>query len=135
MRGHAGEHRCMASAVMAPDLRRFVAAKIHSVPMLEALLLLRSRDDGWATGDLAERLYLPESKVAQLVADLCREQLARIEDGRAFYAPATQDIERLVDTLVATYSRQVVAVTELIHSGVGRQARDFADAFVLRRDE
>ncbi|WP_407908437.1 hypothetical protein [Lysobacter claricitrinus] len=125
----------MANAVMAPELRRFVAAKIHSIPMLEALLLVRSRDDGWATVELAERLYLPESKVAQLVADLVREQLARIDSGRACYAPASVEIEQLVDALVATYSRHVVAVTELIHSGVGRQARSFADAFVLRRDE
>ncbi|WP_205289363.1 hypothetical protein [Lysobacter sp. TY2-98] len=120
---------------MTSDLRRFVVAKIHSVPMLEALLLLRSRDDGWATGELAARLYLPESRVRQLLGELCHERLATMDGDRARYAPTSADVEQIVDALAATYSRHVVAVTELIHSGVGRQARDFADAFVLRRDE
>lgn len=125
----------MAGAVLAPDLRRFVVAKIHSVPMLEALLLLRSREGGWLLRELAERLYLPESRIAQLLAELCHERLAQVDGDRARYAPVGDDVERMVDALATTYNRQVVAVTELIHSGVGRQARDFADAFVLRRDE
>ncbi|WP_189450285.1 hypothetical protein [Cognatilysobacter xinjiangensis] len=125
----------MATAMLAPDLRRFVVAKIHSVPMLEALLLLRSRADGWTMRELAERLYLPEPRVDALVAELCREDLATHADGVARYAPASGELARLVDELAGTYSRRVVAVTELIHSSVGRQARDFADAFVMRRDE
>ena len=120
---------------MTPDLRRFVVAKIHSVPMLEALLLLRSRGDGWAAGELAARLYLPESRVRQLIGELCHERLAQLENDRVRYAPVSADIERMIDALAVTYSRHVVAVTEVIHSGVGRQARDFADAFVLRRDD
>ncbi|HZX79603.1 MAG TPA: hypothetical protein VFE72_01445 [Lysobacter sp.] len=125
----------MATAMLAPDLRRFVVAKIHSVPMLEALLLLRSRGDGWSLRELAERLYLPEARVGALVDELCREALAARDDGLARYAPANAELARLVDELASTYSRRVVAVTELIHSGIGRQARDFADAFVMRRDE
>jgi DNA primase large subunit len=125
----------MAAAPLAPDLRRFVAAKIHSVPMLEALLLLHSRREGWTRGDLAGRLYLPDARVDTLVRELCRERLARLEDETVLYAPADAAIAALVDELAATYSRHVVAVTEIIHSGLERKARDFADAFVLRRDE
>ena len=125
----------MAAAPLAPDLRRFVAAKIHSVPMLEALLLLHSRQGGWTRGDLAGRLYLPDARVETLVRDLCRERLARLDDDTVHYAPEDDAIAALVDELAATYSRHVVAVTEIIHSGLERKARDFADAFVLRRDE
>ncbi|WP_133477926.1 hypothetical protein [Cognatilysobacter segetis] len=125
----------MAAAPLAPDLRRFVAAKIHSVPMLEALLLLHGRDGDWTRSELAGRLYLPDARIDTLVRDLCREQLARVEGDTVRYAPADPAIAALVDQLAATYSRHVVAVTEIIHSGLERKARDFADAFVLRRDE
>ena len=125
----------MAVVSLTPDLRRFVVAKIHSVPMLEALLLLRTRAQGWAVGELAERLYLPEAKVQALLAMLQAEGLARIEPGLTFYAPASSTSADLVERLAETYSRRVVEVSELIHSGLERQARDFADAFRLRRDE
>ena len=125
----------MAAAPLAPDLRRFVAAKIHSVPMLEALLLLHAREGGWTRSDLAGRLYLPDARVETLVRDLCRERLAEVEGDTVRYAPADSTIAALVDQLAATYSRHVVAVTEIIHSGLERKARDFADAFVIRRDE
>ena len=125
----------MVAATLAPDLRRFVAAKIHSVPMLEALLLLHGREGGWTRSELAGRLYLSDARVEALVRDLCRERLARLDGETVAYAPDTPAIAGLVDQLAATYSRHVVAVTEIIHSGLQRKARDFADAFVIRRDE
>lgn len=103
--------------------------------MLEALLLLRSREAGWSRAELAARLYLPEARVDALVRELCRERLARIDGDAVRYSPEDASISALVDELAGTYSRHVVAVTEIIHSGLERKARDFADAFVLRRDE
>ena len=125
----------MAAAALGPDLRRFVVAKIHSVPMLEALLLLRTRAQGWTVGELAQRLYLPEAKVDELLQALQAEELSVTEDGVARYAPASPAVAVIVDRLAETYSRRVVEVAELIHSRLERQARNFADAFVLRRDE
>ena len=73
--------------------------------------------------------------VQALLAMLQAEGLARIEPGLTFYAPASSTSADLVERLAETYSRRVVEVAELIHSGLERQARDFADAFRLRRDE
>lgn len=125
----------MAVVSLTPDLRRFVVARIHSVPMLEALLLLRTRTQGWAVRELAERLYLPEAKVRALLDALQAEGLARLDHDGAHYAPATPTTAELVERLAETYSRRVVEVAELIHSGIERKAHDFADAFVLRRDD
>lgn len=125
----------MAVAALTPDLRRFVVAKIHSVPMLEALLLVRSRVEAWSVHELATRLYLPDARVQGLVGELCDEGLARIQGETVRYAPASGQLDAMVDQLAAIYSRHVVAVTELIHSGLERQARDFADAFRLRRGD
>jgi hypothetical protein len=96
---------------------------------------LRSREAGWSRTELAARLYLPESRVDTLVRELGRERLASVEGQVIRYSPADASIAALVDELAGTYSRHVVAVTEIIHSGLERKARDFADAFVLRRDE
>lgn len=125
----------MAGELLAPELRRFVLAKIDSVPMLEALLLLRSRAGGWTPRELAERLYLAEPRVDALLRALCRAGLARSEAGQVHYAPGPPHVAATVDELASVYSRHVVRVTELIHSRVDRKAHDFADAFNLRRDE
>lgn len=103
--------------------------------MLEALLLVRSRDEAWTVEDLAKRLYLPDARVQALVGELCDQGLTRAEDGTVRYAPDSTQIDAMVVELAGIYSRHVVAVTELIHSGLERQARDFADAFRLRRDQ
>ena len=125
----------MADASLTPDVRRFVVARIHSVPMLEALLLVRSRAEPWPLRELAARLYLAEARVRALVDELCEAGLARVEADLVHYAPDSTELAETVGQLATTYSRHVVAVTELIHSGVERKAHEFADAFRLRRDD
>ncbi|BDU16644.1 hypothetical protein [Lysobacter auxotrophicus] len=116
-------------------MRRFVVARIRSVPMLEALLLVRSSAEEWRVPKLVARLYLPEARVMTLIEELCSEGLASFDDGMVRYAPSSRDVDEMVSRIAAIYSRHVVAVTELIHSALERQAQDFADAFRLRRDK
>lgn len=125
----------MADALLSPDVRRFVVARIHSVPMLEALLLVRSRQGAWSVGELAARLYVTEVRARALVGELCEQRLADAEGDLVRYAPDSPVVAETVGHLASTYARHVVAVTELIHSGIGRKAHDFADAFRLRREE
>lgn len=125
----------MAAAELTPDMRRFVVARLRSVPMLEALLLVRSPTDEWTVSKLAARLYLSESRVKGLVEELCTEGFASFDGTAVRYAPSSDEIDALVNQVATIYSRQVVAVTELIHSRLDRQAHDFADAFRLRREK
>lgn len=124
----------MAEASLTPELRRFILAAIPSVPHLEALLLLRERPDGWSTGELAARLYVTAHAADGLIADLQAAGLASRQGDHAHFAPSRDDLRAQVDALAPVYARNVVAVSELIHSTTGRKAHSFADAFRLRKD-
>jgi len=50
------------------------------------------------------------------------------------YAPATPELARLLDELAALYAKDLIAVTNIIHSKTGRKAQQFADAFKWRKD-
>lgn len=124
----------MLDASVTPELRRFILSAFPSVPHLEALLLLRERPQGWTIGELAARLYVAEPTAARLVAELGEVGLTAREDDRARYAPARDGLRTQVDALAGVYARNVVAVSELIHSTTDRKAFNFADAFRLRKD-
>ena len=121
-------------APVSPELRRFILAAFPSVPHLEALLLLRERAAGWTPDELAARLYVTPAGAARLVADLEQAGLARRVDGRAVFEPAQEQTRALVDALSGVYARNVVAVSQLIHSTTDRKAFQFADAFRLRKE-
>jgi DNA-binding Lrp family transcriptional regulator len=124
----------MSDARVTPELRRFILSAFPSVPHLEALLLLRERDAGWTFAELAARLYVAEAAAARLVGELAEAGLIRSEGDRAAYAPVREGLRTQVDHLAAIYARNVVAVSELIHSTTERKAFNFADAFRLRKD-
>ena len=125
----------MPTADLTPEIRRFIIARIRSVPMLEALLLVRSSAEEWTVPKLVSRLYLPEARVMSLIGELCSEGLASFDKGKVRYAPSSSEVDEMVSSIAMIYSRHVVTVAELIHSGLERQAQDFADAFRLRRDK
>lgn len=124
----------MVDARIAPDLRRFILAAFPSVPHLEALLLLREQPQGLSVDELAGRLYVAGPTAARLAADLEQADLAQRADERVRYAPVRDALREQVDVLAAVYARNVVAVSELIHSTTDRKAFHFADAFRLRKD-
>lgn len=123
----------MVSDIIPDDVRRFVLTSIASVPHLEALLLLRATPDVWLAGKVAERLYISEKAAERLLADLCQSGLLDCVDHTYRYAPETEFMEQTVDKVARAYSQNLVAMTNLIHSTVERQAHQFADAFNLRK--
>jgi len=130
----------MSHPPIPEDLRRFVLTSIPSVPFLEALLLLRADpSQQWESAMLASRLYIRERVASELLADLCTAGIARSCDAPAAhcyrYDPVDAALRERIDRLADLYARQLVDVTHLIHSSLERQARQFADAFRLRKDE
>lgn len=124
----------MADDSIPPELRRFILATLPSVPHLEALLLLRDRPDGLAVDALASRLYVAPAVATRLVADLAHAGLLIVDDANARYQPPRAELGQAVDALAAAYSRNVVAISQLIHSTTDRKAFQFADAFRLRKE-
>ncbi len=124
----------MSQDAIPPDLRRFILAKLPSVPHLEALLLLRERPEGLGYDMLAARLYVTTATAARLSAELEQASLVHVETTGARYAPQSNDVRDTVDRLAAVYARNVVAVSQLIHSTIDRKASQFANAFRMRKE-
>jgi hypothetical protein len=112
----------MTTGLQLPDeIRRFILTSIPSVPHLEALLLMRNEPGPWNAATLSCRLYMMNARVAVgVLADLRRVGLLCCEgqaSGHYCYAPASDELRGLVDRLADVYSRHLVAVSHLIHSG------------------
>jgi hypothetical protein len=120
------------------DVRRFVLTSIVSVPHLEAILLLRSETrEPWNGARMAQRLYVTDHLANQLLADLFAAGILAVsgEDSAMYrYAPNSDELKDMIDNVAAAYAKNIVEVTNLIHSKTGKKAQQFADAFKLRKD-
>lgn len=121
-----------------PDrLKRFILLAIPSVPYLEAALLLRGEPQKcWDRNEILQRLYLNDTVVQSLLADLeAGGVLVNDTHGSGCYRyrPRTPELQEMLDLLSDVYPKNLVGVTNLIHSKVNRQAQRFADAFLLRK--
>jgi hypothetical protein len=108
------------TATIPEDLRRFIQLSVPSVPFLEALLLMRAHvDTSWDATLLAQRLYLGDAACARLMQALTAAGFAQHEPGHPGhfrYAPQSPALRALLDRLAATYARNLVGVSMLIHA-------------------
>jgi hypothetical protein len=124
----------MADDPISPTVRRLIADRIDSVPELEALLLLReTREREWTAEEAGQRLYVSTAVAGHVLGTLAERDFFVRAGDRYQYAPAWSELAATVDELAQTYARQLVAVTELIHTKPSASLRQFADAFRLRR--
>lgn len=122
-------------AQIPDDLRRFILTSVPSVPYLEAMLLLRGRPAAdWEAADLARRLYIPQQKAEELLQQLVAAGFVASEGACWRWRPSPEGAA-LVEQLAHIYANELVEVTELIHTREERRARQFADAFRLRKKE
>lgn len=124
--------------VPIPDkLKRFILLAIPSVPYLEAALLLRGDPQKlWDRNEIMQRLYLSDAAAQSLLADLKAGGILvnDTQEPACFrYQPRTPELKEMLDLLSTVYPKNLVGVTNLIHSKVNRQAQMFADAFLLRK--
>ena len=120
------------------DVRRFVLTSVPSVPHLEALVLFHAHPGVERTAsDLAQSLYLPEPKAAEVLDYLCQIRCLAAPSGTdsAYrYAPADDDMRQLLDRLVAAYRLEMIDMTHLIHDATQKNALLFAQAFKLKKE-
>ena len=123
----------MTQEELTDDLRRLIFS-IPSIPHLEAILLMRRGTALWDPALLAQRLYLPVERAANILADLAAAQICAVPDAQAQayrYQPATAELDLLVASLERYYSQNLIEVTNMIHASTRRHSRiqEFADAF------
>jgi hypothetical protein len=124
---------------ISPEIQAFVVENIDSVAQLEALLLLRSgMGHSWPPSAVARRLYIQPKTAAELLKGLHERELIMLADPTTpayKYGPTTAERVRLVEDLAIAYAKQLITVTEIIHSKCARTVQGFADAFRLREDK
>lgn len=123
-----------ASPPLDDDLRRFVLTSIPSVPYLEAVLLLRAdRACERSPAELARALYISEKAAAELLQAMSEAGIVQLDgSGRYRWEPADPGLAAMIDRLAQAYARNLIAVTNLIHDRVQKNAQRFADAFRLK---
>lgn len=130
----------MIRAPIPDDVKRFILLAIPSIPHLEALLLLRGeKGSPWDARRAAQRLYMHEKKAHELLSDLhaagfLSSAREATEPPIFDYAPSSDEVREMIDRLADIYARNLVDVTNLIHSKTSRKAQHFADAFKWRKD-
>ncbi|MBI1889693.1 MAG: hypothetical protein HYS18_03525 [Burkholderiales bacterium] len=128
----------MSQDEIPDDIRRFIHTSISSVPLLEAMILMRNAASTyWGPQALASRLYIPEVKAGGLLLELQSAGFVKApiagESGYRF-SPVTEELADMCSRLAEIYARHMVEVTHIIHSKVDKRAQQFADAFKWRRD-
>lgn len=125
----------MSIAGLGQGARRLIAGAIASVPHLEALLLLRAEPRAWGEAEVASRIYVAPERAGTVLAELTTCGLLEARDGGHVYHPTDAATASYVDELADAYARHVVEITSLIHSRTDRAARQFADAFLIRKGD
>ena len=118
---------------------QFILDEIDSVPHLEALLLLwRSAPQPFSAAQIAQKLYIHSGQGTAIAADLHRRGLIARDHGQAstyFYDTQNESRNRLLRAVDASYRRELIRISGIIHSKPSAGVRAFANAFRFRKDK
>jgi hypothetical protein len=117
---------------------RFIVEEIDSVPQLEALLLFwNNRPKVWSCESMAKALYVSPDVTRDLLKRLAQRRLITEVDGSTeqFALDAdSQEKQQLLASVDAIYRRELVRISNMIHSKASRGVRDFANAFRFKKE-
>jgi len=115
------------------DLATFIGVTFRSVWALELLCHLRGKGaDGSSAEALVSGLRASDLIVRRSLDELVAAGLVSLDkQGRATYAPATAELDRLVGQVDERYSHSPDAVRRVIVRASNPGASAFADAFRL----
>ncbi len=117
--------------MIAEHIRRFILTSINSVPHWEAVLLLRyDQEMVWDAETIAQTLYISEKKANTILDDLCASHFIVKKNTHFYhYKPSSLELKNTIDQLADIYAKNLIEVTNLIHSKTDKQAQQFGDAF------
>jgi hypothetical protein len=116
------------------EVDRFILDEIDSVPHIEALLILwNSRPRTLSVGELAGLLFLPQDHTRQILEDLQQRTLVVSGETGNTYNPAYPRDQLMAD-VDRTWRRELVRVSNMIHSKGSPAVREFARAFRFKKD-
>lgn len=116
------------------EVDHLILDEIDSVPHIEALLILwNNRPRTCAVEELAGLLFLPQDRTRQILEDL--QQRALIvsgETGSSYNSAYPRD--HLMADVDRIWRRELVRVSNMIHSKASPAVREFARAFRFKKD-
>lgn len=115
------------------DIRQFIIGGIDSVAHLEALLLLRTgAQENWEIPMVARRLYITEQETNRVLTRLCEQGIIIMmnsNESRLYqYRPKSAELARMIDRMAEVYKKQLVPITNLIHSKPRTRIQERADS-------
>ena len=114
---------------------QFLLDHIDTVPHLEALLLLwNSRPKLWPVESMAKALFLTPQSAKGILDDLARQHLIVATSGTYHYE-AEPGLDSTLAFVESAYRRDLIRITQLIHSKPPAALREFARAFRLKKDK
>lgn len=117
----------------ATDLAAFISDNFRSIWTLEILLFLKDHASvAWQQDALVSALRASDAIVSTSIEHLFAAGLVLSDAKGAKYAPATKELDELVDDTQLLYSRKPDAVRRLIVSRPASLSA-FADSFRVRR--
>jgi hypothetical protein len=117
------------------DVLEFLRAAIKTVWSLELLLLMRrTHERAWTRNELERELRGSANLVGGTLSIFVQAGLVRDIGAVYQYGPASPEIERLVEALVAVYSERPSQVINAILEAPNDKLTSFANAFRLKRD-
>lgn len=121
----------MAPDDIPNDVRRFIAAHLDSVSVLEVLLLLRAAPGKpWTAEEVGRALVTKPIAAEGFLRHLRDHGLASEHDGAYRYAP-----HRTVDAVAECYASRRHTVIGLIFDRPDPAASALADAFRFRKED
>jgi len=120
----------------SPDIAAFLRDNFKSVWALELLLFLRAHaEKAWSGDQIVAALRTSDIIVSTSVDMLLAGGLVTVDSRHCVrYAPASDDLSRLVDVTHALYAKKPDAVRRVIVSSAATGLSAFADSFRLRND-
>ncbi len=117
------------------EVDRFILDEIDSVPHIEALLILwNNRTKSCTLEELARLLYLPHDRTRTILADLVQRSLVVSGEQGSAYNPA-HPRDHLMEDVDKIWRRELVRVSNMIHSKASPAVREFARAFRFKKDQ
>lgn len=132
-----GGHLFLMRRGVPPEMEKFVLHHIDTVHTLDVLLLLYHSPDRLVSAhEVLEQVKSNIDAVGESLAHLIDSSLIKCVDpnrGLFQYKPLSAFDDKLTGALDLLYSERYSAVIEIIYSKPLTEAKNFAEAFRLRR--
>ncbi len=118
---------------------QFILDQIDTIPHLEALLLVWGRrPKAWTVDEIAKELYVSQELALRVLKDLVQRDLLEETPSPASqyqYRSRSLEHDKLVALVDATYRRELIRVSGMVHSKASSAVRDFARAFRFTKEK